>query len=56
MLTACGRSARLKEGKSVHGTLIRESGNFSLIVNMPLIDMYNRCGSIIDVEGWTILD
>ncbi|KAL3527244.1 hypothetical protein ACH5RR_011900 [Cinchona calisaya] len=24
MLTACGRSARLKEGKSVHGILFRE--------------------------------
>ncbi|XP_027178399.1 pentatricopeptide repeat-containing protein At3g51320 [Coffea eugenioides] len=46
VLTACGRSARLKEGKSVHGTLVRESGNLSLIVNTSLIDMYCRCGRV----------
>lgn len=46
VLTACGRSARLKEGKSVHRTLIRESGSLSLIVNTSLIDMYSRCGRV----------
>ncbi|KAL3525236.1 hypothetical protein ACH5RR_013608 [Cinchona calisaya] len=44
VLTACGRSARLKEGKSVHRILIRDFGNLSLIINTSLIHMYSRCG------------
>lgn len=46
VLTACGRSVRLKEGKSVHGTLFREFGNLNLIINTSLIDMYSRCGRL----------
>ncbi|XP_043710659.1 pentatricopeptide repeat-containing protein At3g51320-like [Telopea speciosissima] len=40
VLTACGRSARLKEGKSVHGSLIRNLFRLSLILGTALIDMY----------------
>lgn len=46
VLTACGRSARLKEGKSVHGSRIRNFQNFSLITDTSLIDMYSRCGRV----------
>ncbi|XP_057957430.1 pentatricopeptide repeat-containing protein At3g51320 [Malania oleifera] len=43
VLTACGRSARLKEGRSVHGALVRTLLKSSLIVNTALIDMYSKC-------------
>ncbi|XP_076955279.1 pentatricopeptide repeat-containing protein At3g51320-like [Bidens hawaiensis] len=44
VVTACGRSCRLKEGRSVHGSLIRMSVNVSLIIGTALIDMYSKCG------------
>ncbi|MFS7948572.1 putative tetratricopeptide-like helical domain superfamily [Helianthus anomalus] len=44
VVTACGRSCRLKEGRSVHGSLIRMSVNASLIIGTALIDMYSKCG------------
>ncbi|XP_057470040.1 LOW QUALITY PROTEIN: pentatricopeptide repeat-containing protein At3g51320-like [Actinidia eriantha] len=43
VLTACGRSARLKEGRSVHGSLIRTSLCSRLIIDTALIDMYSKC-------------
>ncbi|XP_010251444.1 PREDICTED: pentatricopeptide repeat-containing protein At3g51320 [Nelumbo nucifera] len=43
VLTACGRSARLKEGRSVHGSLIRSFMQSSLILDTALIDMYSKC-------------
>ncbi|KAL4559819.1 hypothetical protein LXL04_031965 [Taraxacum kok-saghyz] len=42
ILTACGRSCRLKEGKSVHGALIRMSMDVTLIIGTSLIDMYSK--------------
>ena len=50
VLTACGRSARLKEGKSIRGTVIRESEILSLIVNTSLIDMYSRCERVDNAQ------
>ncbi|KAH0747658.1 hypothetical protein KY285_009315 [Solanum tuberosum] len=43
-VTACARSARMKEGKSVHGCLIKASKDLNLIVSTTLIHMYSRCG------------
>ncbi|XP_057531034.1 pentatricopeptide repeat-containing protein At3g51320-like [Amaranthus tricolor] len=43
VITACGRSARRREGASVHGFLIRRLWNLSLIMKSALIDMYNKC-------------
>ncbi|GMP27075.1 hypothetical protein CsSME_00003235 [Camellia sinensis var. sinensis] len=43
VLTACGRSARLREGRSVHGSLIRTLVDLSLIIDTTLIDMYSKC-------------
>lgn len=43
VLAACGRSARLKEGASVHGFLIRSLRNLNLIMSTALIDMYSKC-------------
>ncbi|KAD6796101.1 hypothetical protein R6Q59_020017 [Mikania micrantha] len=54
VLTACGRSCRLKEGRSVHASLIRMLMNVTLIIGTALIDMYSKCG-IPDV-GQVIFD
>lgn len=43
VLTACGRSARLREGKSVHGCHIRIFLISSTVIDTALIDMYSRC-------------
>ncbi|MCD7446965.1 hypothetical protein HAX54_020743 [Datura stramonium] len=43
-LTACARSARMNEGKSVHGSLIKVSKDLNLIISTTLIHMYSRCG------------
>nr|KYP66619.1 Pentatricopeptide repeat-containing protein At3g51320 family [Cajanus cajan] len=41
--TACGRSGRLKEGRSVHGSVVRMLVRSSLILDTALIDMYCKC-------------
>ncbi|XP_021728237.1 pentatricopeptide repeat-containing protein At3g51320-like [Chenopodium quinoa] len=46
VLAACGRSARWKEGASVHGFLVRRLWNLSLIMNTALIDMYSKCKKV----------
>lgn len=46
VLTACGRSARWKEGASVHGFLVRRLWNLSLIMNSALINMYSKCQKV----------
>ncbi|KAJ8526832.1 hypothetical protein K7X08_029309 [Anisodus acutangulus] len=43
-LTACALSARMKEGKSVHGSLFKVSKDLNLIISTTLIHMYSRCG------------
>lgn len=43
VVTACGRSGRLKEGKSVHGSIIRLFARSNLILDTALIDMYCKC-------------
>lgn len=46
VLTACGRSARLKEGKSLHGFLIRSLIDSSIVIDTALIDMYSKCKKV----------
>lgn len=43
MLAACGRSARLNEGRSVHGYLIRKLFEVNIVISTALIDMYCKC-------------
>lgn len=43
ILTACGRSARLKEGRSVHGYLIRTFMELNVVLDTAWIDMYGKC-------------
>ncbi|PIN21632.1 hypothetical protein CDL12_05668 [Handroanthus impetiginosus] len=44
IITACGRSNRLKEGRSVHGFLVKTFPSLSLIITTAMIDMYSKCG------------
>ncbi|KAK9070144.1 hypothetical protein SSX86_010544 [Deinandra increscens subsp. villosa] len=44
VVTACGRSCRSKEGRSVHASLVRMLTNVTLIIGTALIDMYSKCG------------
>ncbi|XP_068666973.1 pentatricopeptide repeat-containing protein At3g51320-like [Aristolochia californica] len=43
IVTACGRSNRLKEGRSVHAFFIRKFLGASLIFETALVDMYSKC-------------
>ncbi|KAK3037146.1 hypothetical protein RJ639_031033 [Escallonia herrerae] len=43
VLTACGRSTRWREGRSIHGFIIRTLVNLNLIIDTALIDMYSKC-------------
>uniref|UniRef100_A0A1J3JET4 Pentatricopeptide repeat-containing protein n=1 Tax=Noccaea caerulescens TaxID=107243 RepID=A0A1J3JET4_NOCCA len=46
LLKACGRSARLKEGRSVHASLIRTLRNSNIVIDTALIDMYGKCKEV----------
>ncbi|XP_050228930.1 pentatricopeptide repeat-containing protein At3g51320-like [Mercurialis annua] len=46
VLTACCKSARLKEGRSVHGFIIRMAMNLNIKLLTSLINMYNRCQKV----------
>ncbi|CAA0821253.1 Pentatricopeptide repeat-containing protein [Striga hermonthica] len=46
VIAACGRSNRLKEGKSVHGHLVKQFSRFNLLVSTGLVDMYSKCGRV----------
>ncbi|KAL0358762.1 UNVERIFIED_CONTAM: Pentatricopeptide repeat-containing protein [Sesamum angustifolium] len=46
VIAACGRSSRLKEGRSVHGFLVKAFNSLSLIIDTALIDMYSKCGRV----------
>ncbi|KAG2243021.1 hypothetical protein Bca52824_095142 [Brassica carinata] len=46
LLKACGRSARLKEGRSVHASLIRTLVNSNVVVDTALVDMYGKCKEV----------
>ncbi|KDP23981.1 hypothetical protein JCGZ_25369 [Jatropha curcas] len=43
VIRACGKSARLREGRSVHGYLIRKWKSLSIFIYTSLIDMYSKC-------------
>ncbi|XP_022950690.1 pentatricopeptide repeat-containing protein At3g51320 isoform X1 [Cucurbita moschata] len=43
ILGACGRSARLNEGRSVHGFMYRTSMKFCVFIDTALVDMYGKC-------------
>ncbi|GAB2224439.1 hypothetical protein Droror1_Dr00005199 [Drosera rotundifolia] len=46
VLSGCARSARIMEGMSVHGYLVRNHWHLSLIINTAIVDMYSRCRKV----------
>ncbi|KAF8099821.1 hypothetical protein N665_0237s0072 [Sinapis alba] len=46
LLKACGRSARLKEGRSVHASLIRTLMTSNVVIDTALVDMYGKCKEV----------
>ncbi|GLT74134.1 hypothetical protein SLA2020_459500 [Shorea laevis] len=46
ILSACRRSARLKEGRSVHGFLIKTLRKSNIILDAALIDLYSKCQKV----------
>ncbi|KAL3650104.1 hypothetical protein CASFOL_006507 [Castilleja foliolosa] len=46
VIVACGRSNRLKEGKSVHGHLFKTFIGSNLIIDTAMVDMYSKCGRV----------
>ncbi|KAH7862704.1 hypothetical protein Vadar_008395 [Vaccinium darrowii] len=47
-LSACGQLNLLQLGKSVHSKVVRVGVESSVVVANCLIDMYGKCGSVID--------
>ncbi|KAH7566234.1 hypothetical protein JRO89_XS08G0122200 [Xanthoceras sorbifolium] len=50
VLTACGRSARLKEGRSVHGFIMRTLVKPNIILDTSLVDMYSKCRKVEEAK------
>ncbi|KAK4487899.1 hypothetical protein RD792_003637 [Penstemon davidsonii] len=46
VIAACGRSNRLREGRSVHAFLVKRLPNMSLIIDTAMVDMYSKCGKV----------
>uniref|UniRef100_A0A9I9CT06 Pentatricopeptide repeat-containing protein n=1 Tax=Cucumis melo TaxID=3656 RepID=A0A9I9CT06_CUCME len=47
VLGACSRSARLNEGRSVHGFMYRTSMKFCVFIDTALVDMYSKCQRVL---------
>ncbi|KAF5185921.1 Pentatricopeptide repeat-containing protein [Thalictrum thalictroides] len=50
LLTACSRSAKLREGKFIHGYIIRNRIKSDIFIYSSLIDLYFKCGSVVSAE------
>lgn len=48
LLKACASLAVLESGKQIHANIIRGGFILDLVVGTALIDMYAKCGSIVD--------
>ncbi|CAM8893914.1 unnamed protein product [Rhodiola kirilowii] len=46
VLTACGNSGRLKQGKQVHAKAITSGICENVVVESSLVDMYGKCGLV----------
>ncbi|WJX09795.1 choline-phosphate cytidylyltransferase [Trifolium repens] len=51
ILMACSRSARLLEGKFVHGYIIRNRIHPDVFINSSLMDLYIKCGKVESAEN-----
>ncbi|KAF8401924.1 hypothetical protein HHK36_012875 [Tetracentron sinense] len=50
LLMASSRSAKLQQGKFIHGYIIRNRIEADIFVNSSLIDLYFKCGSVGSAE------
>lgn len=46
VLSSCRRSARFKEGRSVHGVVVKNVMKSNVIIGAALIDMYSKCHKV----------
>lgn len=46
----CGKSKKLEDAKKVHDYLLRSSYRGDIQLNHKVIDMYNKCGSMVDAR------
>ncbi|XVE87470.1 hypothetical protein DITRI_Ditri18aG0119800 [Diplodiscus trichospermus] len=46
VLSACCKSARLKEGRSVHGFLIKNGFKSNIIIDTALVNLYSNCHKV----------
>ncbi|XP_038997596.1 pentatricopeptide repeat-containing protein At3g51320-like [Hibiscus syriacus] len=46
VLSACSKSARLKEGRSVHGFLIKNGMKSNVIIDTALVNLYCNCQKV----------
>ncbi|XP_057447379.1 pentatricopeptide repeat-containing protein At5g27110-like [Lotus japonicus] len=51
IIMACSRSARLLEGKFVHGYIIRNRIQPDVYINSSLMDLYFKCGKVGSAEN-----
>lgn len=50
VLSACSSLKALREGKVVHGYLIRNINDVDVLIYNTLIDMYSKCGSLLNAS------
>lgn len=50
VLKSCGSLEDLKEGKRIHNDLIRSGRQLDVFLGTALIDMYAKCGSMVDAQ------
>ncbi|QHN81334.1 hypothetical protein HN51_058149 [Arachis hypogaea] len=51
IVMVCSRSARLLEGKFVHGYIIRNNIQPDIFINTSLMDLYFKCGKVGSAEA-----
>lgn len=50
LLTACSKLDALRQGQWVHGLMIKNGMEFNSFLVTALLDMYAKCGSVIDAR------
>lgn len=51
LLKACGNIADLEKGRLLHAEVVKHGEEADLFVRTCLVDMYGRCGSVVDAQN-----
>ncbi|XP_028781346.1 pentatricopeptide repeat-containing protein At5g27110 [Neltuma alba] len=51
IIMACSRSARLHEGRLIHGYIVRNRIQPDIFINSSLLDLYFKCGRVKSAEN-----